>query len=288
MRNLDAGLAAALAQGATTLCHVWKVTRADGVALGFTDHDRDLIVDGVLYAARSGLDAAETQSALGLAATTADVAGALTSDAISEADLADGLYDGARVERWRVDWSDATRRVLLDVSDIGEVRRTQERFTAELRSLTHHLDQERGRLYQGLCSAEFCDARCGLSLAAHSVAATALAGCTESRLLVSPTALEPSALVGGVVAMASGASRRVRASLQNAAVLEIALWAPLSHVPTPGEQITLTAGCDKRFETCRDRFANAVNFRGFPHIPGADYALRFAQADGSADGALAR
>jgi uncharacterized phage protein (TIGR02218 family) len=31
--------------------------------------------------------------------------------------------------------------------------------------------------------------------------------------------------------------------------------------------------CDKRFETCRDVFANAENFRGFPTMPGQDFIL---------------
>ncbi|MDX5493645.1 MAG: phage BR0599 family protein, partial [Alphaproteobacteria bacterium] len=30
---------------------------------------------------------------------------------------------------------------------------------------------------------------------------------------------------------------------------------------------------DKQFTTCRDRFANAVNFRGFPHMPGNDFVM---------------
>lgn len=31
--------------------------------------------------------------------------------------------------------------------------------------------------------------------------------------------------------------------------------------------------CDKRFATCRDTFANAENFRGFPHMPGNDAVI---------------
>lgn len=31
--------------------------------------------------------------------------------------------------------------------------------------------------------------------------------------------------------------------------------------------------CDQRFETCRDRFQNTENYRGFPHLPGSDFIL---------------
>ena len=50
------------------------------------------------------------------------------------------------------------------------------------------------------------------------------------------------------------------------------------------DPFTVTAGCDKRFETCRDRFANSINFRGFPHIPGNDFVISGADASANNDG----
>jgi uncharacterized phage protein (TIGR02218 family) len=40
-------------------------------------------------------------------------------------------------------------------------------------------------------------------------------------------------------------------------------------------QVELSQGCDRRFATCRERFGNAVNFRGEPHLPGNDLLLRY-------------
>lgn len=293
MRDVSPTLAARLKSGATTLCHVWKLTRRDGAVLGFTDHDVDLTLDGLVYAARCGFDAAETESALGLAVVSADVAGALTGDALSEFDLANGLYDGARVERWLVDWRDPTQRLRLDVHDLGETRRTQDAFTVELRGLTHHLDQEVGRVYSGACSAEFGEARCGASLAAWRAATHVLAGSTQSRLRLAATGPSAGVLAAGVVALTSGAQSGARRRLRTAALvdgaLEVALWTPLAAAPETDATATLTAGCDKSFATCRDRFANADNFRGFPHIPGADYVLRYAFAgEAGLDGGVAR
>jgi uncharacterized phage protein (TIGR02218 family) len=42
-----------------------------------------------------------------------------------------------------------------------------------------------------------------------------------------------------------------------------------------GCRVELREGCDKRFATCIGRFANAVNFRGEPHLPGADILTRY-------------
>jgi uncharacterized phage protein (TIGR02218 family) len=58
-------------------------------------------------------------------------------------------------------------------------------------------------------------------------------------------------------------------------VIAIALWQAAPQPIAPGDTFTISAGCDKRFTTCRDRFGNVTNFRGFPHIPGNDFVMRY-------------
>jgi uncharacterized phage protein (TIGR02218 family) len=48
--------------------------------------------------------------------------------------------------------------------------------------------------------------------------------------------------------------------------------------------IRLEAGCDKRAETCRLKFDNFLNFRGFPHIPGEDWLSSYPVSAGNNDG----
>ena len=57
MKSFSPELAAHLASGATTLCACWRVVRGDGTVLGFTDHDRAILFDGVEHEPESGLDA---------------------------------------------------------------------------------------------------------------------------------------------------------------------------------------------------------------------------------------
>src|SRR5205085_11905336 len=109
-------------QGATTLCRCWKLTRRDGAIAGFTDHDRDLVFDGVTFAARTGLEAAEVTAELGFSIGGGDVSGALVSAGITEDDLAAGLYDDATVETWLVNWSGPEERLLPDLATIREIR----------------------------------------------------------------------------------------------------------------------------------------------------------------------
>lgn len=110
MTGYDARLRAHLATGTTTLARAFAVTRADGVVLGFTDHDRDLSFDGILFRADSGMTAGALQQATGLAVDNSEAFGALRSDAISETDVMAGRYDGAAVRGWLVNWTDVTER----------------------------------------------------------------------------------------------------------------------------------------------------------------------------------
>ena len=113
MKHLPDGLQAHLESGATTLCWCWKLVRRDGVVQGFTDHDRPLTFGGVTYQAASGFTASEVQSSLGLAVDNLSVTGALSAASLNENGLAAGLYDGAAIEIWRVNWNAVPQRVLM-------------------------------------------------------------------------------------------------------------------------------------------------------------------------------
>lgn len=277
MRTLPPDLAAHLSGGATTLARCWRLTRRDGAVLGFTDHDRDLAFGGVTHAARTGLEAAEATQELGFAVGGGEVAGALTAAGITEADIAAGLYDDAGVETWLVNWADPAQRLLLDVASIGEIRRVDGAFVAELRGPLHRLEEERGRLYRATCSADLGDARCGIALSPHAATVQETDGALS---LVAPAlaGLPAGYLTGGRVLWTSGAGAgeavEVRAHRPGGA---LDLWQRASRGIAVGDAFTVTPGCDKTWSTCRAKFGNGLNFRGFPHMPGNDFVLRVAQ-----------
>jgi uncharacterized phage protein (TIGR02218 family) len=51
-----------------------------------------------------------------------------------------------------------------------------------------------------------------------------------------------------------------------------------------GKSYRLCLGCDKQFTTCKQKFDNVANFRGFPHVPGNDFMLSVASRQGKNDG----
>src|SRR5690606_24075874 len=118
----------------TTVCHCWRVVRKDGMAAGYTDHDRPLSVDGMVFAPETGFSASEARDTLGLAVDTVDIEGALSSANIREEDIAAGLYDGAKVETLLVNWRKPDSFAVLRTATIGKITRSDQRFVAELES----------------------------------------------------------------------------------------------------------------------------------------------------------
>ena len=292
MRQLPAALQSALDSGTTTLCWCWKLTTRDGAVLGFTDHDRDLDFDGVTYRATTGFTASDMQSSLGLNVDNLEVAGALSSLALTEADLLAGRYDDAAMQVWVVDWSDPAQRALLRSGNLGEVRRGDVGFTAEIRGLANRLNVTRGRNFQYGCDAILGDARCGVDLADPAFAGTgAVVAIDEAwRLRVSGLdTFQAGWFRGGLITWSSGANTgrksEVKAHRIDAAGVVVELMELLPADVAPDDGFDIVAGCDKQFSTCRAKFANNINFRGFPHMPGNDFVVRYPNTnDASNDG----
>jgi uncharacterized phage protein (TIGR02218 family) len=288
MRDIPVSLAGHLASGTTTLANCWRLTRTDGAVLGFTDHDRDLAFDGCEFRARSGLEAAEAVGETSLAVAGGEVTGALSAEGLDEAGLEAGLFDGARVETFLVNWADPAMRIKLAEATIGEVTRRDGAFTAELRSAAHRLNQVGGRSFGKTCDADLGDRRCGVDLAALAEAGVVVS--SDGRMRLSASGLEAGAgrFTAGLLTWTSGANRGGAVEVKrheggtDQALLE--LWQPTAEAIAAGDGFTVTPGCDKSFSTCRDRFANAVRFRGFPHIPGNDRVLAYARPGERHDG----
>lgn len=274
MRDIPSALQARLESGVTTLAHLWRIVRRDGATFGFTDHDRDLVVEGLVYQAQTGFLAGVIEKHAGLSIDSAAAEGALNAACIKAEDLARGLWDGAHVDIWRADWTEPALRVHLFAGSLGETRRGEQAFSAELRGLAAALNRPVGRVFSRACDADIGDARCGVDLAdpAWRGAGAVVAVLDASTFTVSGLGAFADGLFSrGVLAWDSGGSAEIAAHYAGA-FARIELAAPWNTTIASGDTFVATAGCDKRHATCRDRFANTVNFRGFPHMPGPDAA----------------
>ncbi len=282
-----------LDSGTTTLAWCWRLTRNDGTVFGFTDHDQSLAFDGTTFESESGFTASEIRSGSDLSVDAQEAEGVLTSATITETDILDGRWDNATVEIWRVNWADTSQKALLRRGAIGQVRRGRLHFVAEMRSLAHVLGQTIGRTFQAGCDAALGDARCGVDLSDptfkangtvvtlsgdRTITTSGLAGFAESWF-----ALGTLEWLAGVN---TGRKAEVLAHAVSGADVTITLLeAPVRPIGA-GDTFDIFAGCDKRFETCQAKFANTLNFRGFPHIPGQDTIIRYAAKGDDNSGAV--
>ncbi|MCC6006892.1 MAG: DUF2163 domain-containing protein [Rhodobacteraceae bacterium] len=259
---------------------LWRLERGDGLVQGFTEYDADIVHEGLTYAAASGFDPAAIEARLGLAVDNSEVVAALSGPALAEADVAAGRLDGARVRLIALDWDAPDGAEVLFEGSLGEIRRKDGVFEADLRGLTEALSRPAGRVFGRRCGAVLGDAACRVDLSAPG-----LHWQTEIAALPRPGHLRlgtgagfaPGWFAGGRLEVLSGAARGLAAALREdraePAGRLVALWEEIGAPLAPGDAVRLLAGCDKRAETCRAKFDNFLNFRGFPHMPGDDWLI---------------
>ena len=265
----------------TTFARAWAVSRSDGLALGFTDHDRPLQFEGMTFRPDSGLSARAIVQGAGLAVDNSEAEGMLSDDAITEPDLMAGRWDGAEVRLWEVDWARIQDRRLLFRGNLGEVTRQGQAFRAELRGMGEALNRPLGRVYHPRCAAVLGDGQCRADLARPGYSAiAAVRSTTEGQVFVFDglPGFDLRWFERGTLTVTSGVAKGLTGVIKRDMPAadggrEVELWTAIGQVPAVGDMVRLTAGCDRRPETCRLKFNNYVNFRGFPHLPSEDWLI---------------
>lgn len=286
MRELPPGLQAHLDTGATTLCWCWRIVRSDGAQFGFTDHDRALGFDGTVYEADAGFTATDIESSVGLGVDNLDAASALRSDSLNEDDLSAGLFDNATIEIYRVNWQDPSQRLLMRSGTLGEVKRGPHAFLAEVRGLAQELQQPKGRLFQFGCDADLGDTRCRVDLGQAGFSASGTVQSVSGSRAMTVTGLDSFAtdwFSRGLLTWTSGGNTgramEIKVHANTGGVVTVELWQRMSQPVNSGDAFVAKAGCDKQFTTCREKFDNVLNFRGFPHMPGNDFFVSYPNSD---------
>jgi uncharacterized phage protein (TIGR02218 family) len=166
MKTITTQLKSHLAETTTSVCTCWKITRTDGVLLGFTDHDVPLTIDGLTYVASSGYFRSAISNSATTAADNLTTYGFLNDDLIREDELRNGTYDYAEVEIFLTNWADLSQGILrLRYGYFGETTvRPSGLFSVELRGLTQLFSQTVGQIIQPECRADLGDKKCGIKL----------------------------------------------------------------------------------------------------------------------------
>jgi uncharacterized phage protein (TIGR02218 family) len=278
VKTIAAAATTHLALQRTTLCMCWKITRADGTVLGFTDFHEDLVISGLTYESQSGMVRATAVSAgSDLSVANADVETVLDSDSIDREDLEAGLFDFADIRIFLVSYlaPDAWQIKLLR-GRLGEISLGKHTAQAELRSLTQMLQQRTGRTHEVACSYELGDAKCGVSLAAFRQTGTVSEVINQHSFRDGSMAEDDGWFNQGKITFTSGNCAGLSMEIQrwNLSAQTYTLSLDMAYPIQVGDDYEATPGCDKTYATCKDKFDN-MNFSGFGHIPGSDWALSF-------------
>ena len=257
-----------------TIALCWRVERRDGVTIGLTAHDRDLIIDGLVYRAAPGMTPSAVMRSDGLETDTMDVGGPLTSAGIAEDDLIAGRWDGARVALSAVDWDTGATVADLGEGRIGAVETGDNGFTAELAGATVALQRPVVEETSAACRAELGDERCRVTMLGRRRFARVVA-CADRVVTLDTPEPVANGYASGTLRWFGGRNAGLLSAIAASAGADVILRNVPAFAVEPGMLVDVLEGCDKTLATCAARFGNAVNFRGEPFLPGIDLLTRY-------------
>lgn len=277
MQQISSALSAHLQGEVTTLATCWKLTLRDGEVMGFTDHSADITVDAMLYEAGTGFTPGAISSSSDLAVDNLDIEGMVDSAAISREAIIAGRFDYAELQVFMVNYQDISQGILLLKRGwLGELSLSNHQFVAEVRGLTQKTASVVGSLYAPSCRAKFGDNSCKINLSSYTVTGSITSLVSNRVFSDSSRTEEEGYFAAGIITFTSGGNNGLFMEIKEYSAGNITLVMSMPYILEIGDSYSMVAGCNKTFGTCAERFNNAVNFRGEPHVPGMDSMLKTA------------
>lgn len=258
----------------STIVICWYLKLKNGKELGFTNHDTDIEVDGMIY--NSGIDTSAISTSSTMKVDNLDIEGSLTTELISEKDILDGLYDESEIRIFAIDYLDPNQnRIYLRRGYLGEIKMNKEHFIAEIRGMMQYFTTKLGRHYSPQCSAMFCDSRCKMNAKAYTFSDMIVSQVLNNSNFSSDSILKlnlPSnygikMIEYGKIKFTSGLNTNIEMEIKAAQGASLTLVLPMPYEIKLQDSFILYTGCDKSFSMCCNVFDNAINFRGMPHVP---------------------
>jgi uncharacterized phage protein (TIGR02218 family) len=285
-RTLSANLEAHFGDETTTIATLWKLTRRDSTVMGFTNHDQNIVYDGVTYIASTGFTPSDISQKSDFSVNNQEIQSILDSSYITEVDLFAGIYDYAEVEVSMINYKVvADGVVVVSRGWLGQIQIKDGAFSAEIRGLSEKINKNIGQIYSPLCRATLGDTRCAFNMATNisdglgaTVTGVAVTAVTSNQVFTASSISSRAAgiFTNGELIWTSGTNSGYRMEIKDSLEGVITLALPMQNAIDVADQFTIKVGCDKDFLTCKNRFNNVLNFRGEPHVPGQDAALETA------------
>ena len=267
MNNKNPALLSHISQETISLAYCCKITPISGSSIALTDIDRNLEIDGTSYRAEPGLTVRLIEHSLGL--STANVETLSESEIFSEAALSRGVFDNAHVEIFVVNYEDISQgSIAVFTGAVVEVTLQNGIFKATLRGGMNTIKEKVGTLFSPQCRAQFCDKECMLKAARYTFKGSISTVTDEFKTFKDFSLLADAGYyTHGIIKFLTGQNANFSSKVQSDSEQCIYLATSTPHRMLVNDKYSIVAGCDKNFRTCVQKFSNAKNFRGEPHVP---------------------
>lgn len=255
----------------TTICACIKVTRKDGVILGFTSLDREVVVSGQTYKPSFDLSAIATSETLNV--DNLELTVLPDEEMVTSEDLRAGRWTGAEFVVFEVNYNAPGDGInILKRGTAGETKQNRGKFTIEFRGLTQALQPPQGKVTQKTCRARLGDELCRVDLDPWTETGIEVVA-VMSRQVFSDGFVSGAEDIysEGLITFETGANAGITQKIKGFDSGTYTMSLPFPFDIQDGDFFTVVAGCRKRLtEDCRDKFDNVLNFQGVPHLPGID------------------
>lgn len=278
-----------MAGATTTLCACAHITAAIGsTVIGITSYSSDLTglpgYVGVTFKSTTGATASKVENTDGARPTNLETDLFLITAGITEADALAGKWSHAACTIFICNYEAVNMGQLIVAKGfLSEFVQRGQMLTTEVRGWNQALQQQIGRVTRAECDADFGDARCGLNLSALGFIKTGTLSHVTSQTVFRDTSRAEGAhyFTNGKIQFTSGNNNGFTFHIDSydSATDTFTLRTPTPYLPQVGDTYSATRGCRKNFENnCVAEYSNAVNFRGFPHIPTVEQLTRLPQS----------
>lgn len=254
----------------TTITTCWRITLSNGELISFTEHDKDITINGIEYKSDMLISSTAMESRSGLIPNNLDIELSLPLIDPCKTDGSD--YEEASVEVELIDFANTSNiPIQIFCGYITSTTITTSSLKATIQSYSDKLNNTIGEVYSPLCRADFCDFKCKLSEDSFSFIYSITKIIDKITFFSEEAiAIENGLLNYGKIKIIEGVNLGMTFDIKENINGIIIITTPPIQDFSVGSRYKVTMGCDKKFETCINRFNNAINFRGEPNIPGYD------------------
>jgi len=272
MKTVTTALANHYASGSTSIAYLLRLIRPDGQVHGFTSALDSVQIDGVLYSSAQGLDVSSLSLTAGLAVDNLEMTTLDDGSLFKQNEVFGGVWRNTRFTIARYNFASPSDGLeVLMVGTIGEVTISDGYVRLELRGLQAPLQQTIGQVVSITCRARLGDALCRVNLAPLTFSGTVSTVANRREFTSTSLSQAEHFFTEGRLTFTSGSCQGFSHKVKYSSGASVQLQLPTPSDFAVGDTFTIVAGCRKRFiEDCTNRFANALNFQGEPHIPGVD------------------